>query len=93
MDQNLSMALCVFLIFVLAVIVYKIGKNIKLPIWAKWKSTTLWRISFFDKNTWLKAIVIKLAQGLVVIFLLVILAIKFAFATASRIIFPKKLTL
>jgi hypothetical protein len=83
----ISFALLLFLFWITKFI----AKSVVFPNWAKINHTNPWRIAFFDKHPWLKLVLIRLGQSVLVIFLLFVVAIKFSIKTAAGIIFPKKL--
>ena len=41
-------------------------KASKLPASAKWNPNNSWGIEFFDKNNWIKVVLIKLGQAIIV---------------------------
>jgi len=68
-----------------------IVKSIIFPNWVKINYKNPWKIIFFDKNPWLKFVLIKLGQSLLIVVLFLLLIFKFSVKTAAGIIFPKKL--
>lgn len=78
----------VIILIVSIVIVSGISKRIMFPKWARWKASTPWKIEFFDRNKYLKLVVIKTAQLIVLITLLLILLFKTGIKLALKMM-PK----
>ncbi len=58
---------------ILGMLIAAIYKRISFPVWARWRPSAYWGISFFDRNEWIKKILIRSAQLLVLGALLFIL--------------------
>jgi hypothetical protein len=72
--------------FILAAVIISIYKRVSFPRWAKWRSSTHWGINFFDRSKWLKGVLIKIAQFVVIIALLIILMFKLSIKLALKIL-------
>ncbi len=86
------MEILIFLVslFLLISLISGIYKRIKFPNWAKWNPVSPWRITFIDRRRWIKVIIIKLGQFIVILCLLLILLLKTSFNLAKRMM-PTKI--
>ncbi len=77
----------VFLIslFLIMALISAISKKVVFPKWAKLKSTTSWGMSIFDNNKWVKVLLIKIFQTLVLLAILMILAFRTGINLAIKI--------
>jgi len=88
MPTIISILLLLVVISLIGFPLYKLGEA-KMPKWAKFKSTTPWGIKFFDKHRWLKILLIKISQLIIIAIIFSAQLLKLAFKTAAKMLLPK----
>lgn len=78
-------------LFLLIKFIQFVYKKIEFPKWAKFNYSRSWGVPFFDKNKWIKKVLIKIFQFFVLIALLIILLIETSINLALKILSIKKI--
>ncbi len=88
MSTIISILLLLAVISSIGFSLYKLGE-VKMPKWAKFKSTTPWGIKFFDKNSWLKILLIIFSQLIIIAIVFFAQILKEAYKTVAKKLLPK----